>query len=365
VPGKRGLGAPASVHAGRARPTAPGGGRVAAAATTETGPEPQRPPPLSALCRSGPPATCGSPARCRRTAATRRSEPRLGGAGLPGIGGAAAGSSPREALWAALTPRGPSRRGRALFPLARLPACSSPRRSCAASRPEIEAGLTPRDPGAEPGGIGSATRKALALSDQVAYLCGLDLGFWAAVPRLAVLVLVAARSGRPAARGVDPDRLLTAPATPCSPLPRLSAGYRRTSTTRAARRTTAGPSPSSFISILPAGSAREARSPSGRRAVAFRPRRGSCCRREAARPIFFDVRTVPTRCCRGEPGPPRWSLVLWLQDGAPPRPRAAAFHPGADADRRAPGRSDPPLPPGVLLATSWPATRRAADRTWR
>ncbi|HEY0408854.1 MAG TPA: 2OG-Fe(II) oxygenase, partial [Candidatus Dormibacteraeota bacterium] len=66
--------------------------------------------------------------------------------------------------------------------------------------------------------------------------------------------------------------------------------------------------------------------------------------------VLFDTRAVPHQVLPLEPGPPRWSLVLWLQDGRSPMaagPRLPT--PELTLTDALQSLPDPPLPPEVLL----------------
>jgi len=279
--------------------------------------------------------------------------------------------SPAEALWAALdaawTEAGAAEPSLPWHVYPRLLAEEILRGIAA----EIEAAYTAGRLGLEPGGIGSANQKAPQRSDQVAYLCGLEPELLAAVPRLAVLVQWLLGRVAPRLAASIPDRLLTAPATAMlARYPAPSAGYRPHLDNPGG----AADNGRAFALILylnPPG--RECAGgeialwPPGGRVSAppglvLPPRGGSA--------IFFDVRTVPHQVLPLEPGPPRWSLVLWLQDG---RSAEAAEPPPSipeltltDALQAVP---DPPLPPGVLLAHELagdaPGGRIVPWRYWR
>jgi 2-oxoglutarate-Fe(II)-dependent oxygenase superfamily protein len=203
----------------------------------------------------------------------------------------------------------------------------------------------------EPGGIGVANQKAPQRSDEVAYLSGLEPALLDAAPRLAVLLQWLL--GRVAGELAEslPDRLLSAPGTAMlARYPAPSAGY------RPHLDNPGGPADNgrAFALILYlnppgrecAGGEIALWSPGARvstpPAAVLPPRGGSA--------VLFDVRTVPHQVLPLAPGPPRWSVVLWLQDGRPPAVIGARLSPPeltvTDALQALP---DPPLPPDVLL----------------
>jgi hypothetical protein len=201
----------------------------------------------------------------------------------------------------------------------------------------------------EPGGIGGADRRAPQRSDEVAYVGGLEPALLAETPRLAVLLQWLL--GRVAARLAAslPDRLLAPPATAMlARYPAPSAGYRPHLDNPGG----AADNGRAFALILylnPPG--RECAGgeialwpPGGRisapPALVLPPQGGSA--------VLFDVRAVPHQVRPLEPGPPRWSVILWLQDGPPPL-GAGSDLPELTLTDALQALPAPPLPPGVLL----------------
>jgi hypothetical protein len=207
----------------------------------------------------------------------------------------------------------------------------------------------------EPGGIGSADRRAPQRTDEVAYLSGLEPALLEAAPGLAILLQWLLGRVAPEIAESMPDRLLAVPGTAMlARYPAPSAGY------RPHLDNPGGPADNgrAFALILylnPPGQecvgGEIALWPPGARVSAppglvLPPAGGSA--------LLFDTRAVPHQVLPLEPGPPRWSLVLWLQDGGSPARSPAAAGPRlpppeltlTDALQSLP---DPPLPPGVLL----------------
>lgn len=200
----------------------------------------------------------------------------------------------------------------------------------------------------ERGGIGAGDHRAPQRSDEVAYLSGLDPDLLAATPRLAVLIQWLL--GRVAAQIAEsmPGRILQAPASAMlARYPAPSAGY------NPHLDNPGGPVDNgrafAFILYLnPPGQEcaggeialwmpgiRITNPPD----VVLPPQGGSA--------VLFDARAVPHQVRPLQSGPPRWSLVLWLQDGNESSgPRAIPELTVTDALQAIP---DPPLPPGVLL----------------
>jgi hypothetical protein len=201
----------------------------------------------------------------------------------------------------------------------------------------------------EPGGIGAEGRRAPQRSDEVAYRSGLEPALLAAAPRLAVLLQwLLGRFATQIAESL-PERNLQAPATAMlARYPAPSAGY------LPHLDNPGGPVDNgrafAFILYLnPPG--RECAGgeialwPPGARVTAppglvLPPRGGSA--------VLFDARAVPHQVKPLEPGPPRWSIVLWLQDAlAPAAPRFPI--PELTLTDALQAIPDPPLPPDALL----------------
>ncbi len=201
--------------------------------------------------------------------------------------------------------------------------------------------------GLEYGGIGADGQRAPQRSDEVAYLSGLEPALLAAAARLAVLLQwLLGRFATHLAESI-PDRVLQAPATAMlARYPAPSVGY------RPHLDNPGGPVDNgrafAFILYLnPPGSecvgGEIALWPPGVRItnppdIVLPPRGGSA--------VLFDARAVPHQVKPLQPGPPRWSLVLWLQDG---RPREDTSIPALTVTDALQAIPNPPLPPDVLL----------------
>jgi hypothetical protein len=211
-----------------------------------------------------------------------------------------------------------------------------------------------------PGGVGAAGERSRHRSDAVVFLTGLEPDLLARVPGLAVLVQwLLDRGGERLGRALLPDRKLFAPQTA------MLARYRAPATGFAPHldnpggahdngramaavlylgapgRACAGGELELWPPVTPGATGEGASSLDGPPATALPAAGGSA--------VLFDARRVPHAVRALEPGPDRWTLVVWLNETSRRPPDEALEAPPPSVGDALAGVDDPPVAPDRVL----------------
>lgn len=200
-------------------------------------------------------------------------------------------------------------------------------------------------------GVGRSKRRSERRNDEVRYLTGLEPDLLSGAPTLAVVVQHLLDRVEPGLRALLPNRPVHAPQTA------MLARYSAPNAGFAAHLDNPGgdddngralslvlylnppdrPCRGGDLALWPAGPFTEDEPP----AVVLPPDGGSA--------VLFDARSVPHAVTPLEPGPDRWTLVLWLSEEPRRPPRPLVPVPDlrtADVLRAV---ADPPVAPGTVL----------------